>query len=339
MSPSTTNPVTIAGLYFDDLEIGRRFDDAPAITITAGHAAMHQAIAGDRLRIALDQTLAEAVTGRPGLIAHPNLVCDMAIGQSTLATGRVMANLFYRDLVFQHAPVIGDTLETTTTVVALKENRSRTRGVATGLAVLQIVSRDQDGREVLNFQRCAMLPIRPGAEGGPHADAMAGDVPSRSAGELARVADGWNFAAIGQRFAGEHFADLAPGRIYSVETGDVVSAAPELVRLSLNLAAAHTDARATGTGRRLVYGGHTIALAASHLTRALPNLVYILAWDGCDHVGPVFEDDTLSSSILVQACDPLAAGGGLANLRITVEAHRTDGDAKVLDWRIAALLA
>ena len=42
-------------------------------------------------------------------------------------------------------------------------------------------------------------------------------------------------------------------------TGDVVSSAPELARLTLNIAATHHDSRVGG--RRLVYGGHTIGLA------------------------------------------------------------------------------
>ncbi len=66
------------------------------MTLTAGAAATHQSIIGDRLRLALDAELAAAVTGSTGALAHPALVCDVAIGQSTLVTQRVKANLFYR---------------------------------------------------------------------------------------------------------------------------------------------------------------------------------------------------------------------------------------------------
>ena len=38
------------------------------------------------------------MTGAPAALAHPALVSDVAIGQSTLATQRVKANLFYRGL-------------------------------------------------------------------------------------------------------------------------------------------------------------------------------------------------------------------------------------------------
>ena len=41
------------------------------MTLTPGVAAAHQAILGDRLRLALDAELAHAVTGVPGVLAHP----------------------------------------------------------------------------------------------------------------------------------------------------------------------------------------------------------------------------------------------------------------------------
>ena len=110
------------GPYFDDLVVGQVFDWAPSMTLTAGAAAVHQSIIGDRLRLALDADLAMAVTGATAALAHPVLVCDVAIGQSTLATQWVKANLFYRGLAFHRFPVIGDTLFTRTEVVGLKQN-------------------------------------------------------------------------------------------------------------------------------------------------------------------------------------------------------------------------
>ena len=67
--------------YFEDFEHGQLFADAPALTITSGHAAVHQALTGDRLRLPLDAELSRAVTGAAEALAHPNLVCDIAIGR------------------------------------------------------------------------------------------------------------------------------------------------------------------------------------------------------------------------------------------------------------------
>ena len=117
------------GPFFDDLAVGQVFDSAPSATLSSGLAAAHQAILGDRMRLALDAELCAAVTGSPGPLAHPGLVCDVAIGQSTLVTQRVKANLFYRGLTFHRFPVIGDSIFTRTEVVGLRaESRSSRAG-------------------------------------------------------------------------------------------------------------------------------------------------------------------------------------------------------------------
>src|SRR5205823_2119856 len=129
---------------------------------------------------------------------------------------------------------------------------------------------------------------------------------------------------------------------YVLENGDTVTDAPELARLSLNVAAAHTDATSTTRGKRLVYGGHTIGIALAHVTRALPNLVTVVAWRSCDHLAPVFEGDVLRSVVSVEALEPLAAdGGALVELRVETAADRGDESPRevVLDWRLVGVMA
>ena len=322
------------GPYFDDLVVGRVFDTAPAMTLASGVAATHQAILGDRLRMALDAELSHAVTGFPGALAHPALVCDVAIGQSTLVTQRVKANLFYRGLRFHRFPVIGDTLFTRTEVVGLRQNSVKPDRVPTGLAALRMTTVDQVGRLVLDFHRCAMLPLSPGVTATGHADDLA------QIGADAVTADPtlhWDAEAFRQRVPGPHLdADMAGAVLRS--SADVVSSAPELARLTLNIAATHHDARPAG--RRLVYGGHTIGLALAQATRLLPNLVTVLGWQSCDHTGPVHEGDTLYSDLHIEAAEPLAGERGavltLRSLVYAAAAAETD-DRPVLDWRFTAL--
>lgn len=99
-----------------------------------------------------DGELATAVTGAAGPLAHPALVCDVAIGQTTLVTQRVKANLFYRGLVFHRFPVIGDTLFTRTEVVGLKENTTKPGRARTGLAALRMTTVDDLGRRRHSFR-------------------------------------------------------------------------------------------------------------------------------------------------------------------------------------------
>jgi acyl dehydratase len=320
------------GPYFDDLEVGQIFDSAPSMTLTAGSAAVHQSILGDRLRLALDAQLAYAVTGATAALAHPALVCDVAIGQSTLATQRVKANLFYRGLRFHRFPVIGDSLFTRTEVVGLKQNSAKPGRAPTGLAALRMTTVDQIGRLVLDFYRCAMLPLLDEAADTGRAD----DLSAIGADPVATpdpTAD-WDADAYRDKVPGSGFDARITGSVLR-SPADVVSSAPELARLTLNIAATHHDWRVGG--QRLVYGGHTIGLAMAQATRALPNLVTVLGWESCDHTGPVHEGDTLYSELYVDEIAPLPDGrGGVLKLRSLVYAVG-DLDRQVLDWRFTAL--
>ncbi|HEY1840766.1 MAG TPA: MaoC family dehydratase [Mycobacterium sp.] len=323
------------GPYFDQLHTGHVFAGAPSMTLTPGLAAVHQSILGDRLRLPLDAELSAAVTGLPAALAHPGLVCDVAIGQSTLATQHVKANLFYRGLVFYRFPAIGDTLFTRTEVVGLKKNSAKAGRAPTGLVALRMTTIDQADRLILDFYRCAMLPLSPGAD--PD-DADHSDDLSKVGADLASpppAAADWNGEVFRKRVPGPHFdAGVAGSVLHS--SADVVSNAPELARLTLNIAAVHHDSRLGG--RRLVYGGHTIGLALAQASRLLPNLATVLGWQSCDHTAPVYEGDTLYSELHIDSAEP-TDGGGVLGLRSLVYAHSDPQQEprQVLDWRFTAL--
>lgn len=323
------------GPYFDDLTHGDVFDTAPPATLTDGAASVHAAIVGERLRLALDADLSRRVTGGLRPLAPPSLVWDLAIGQSTPVTHHVKANLFYRGLAFRRAPAVGDTLHTRTEVVGLRQNTPRPDRAPTGLVALRITTADQHDRTVLDFWRCAMLPLRVPAARTGHADDLA--AVGQAVQEPGVVAAGWDLEPFRDALPSALRRDLLPGTEWQVGGGDVVSSAPELARLTLNVARTHHDDEA---GTRLVYGGHTIGLALTQAVRALPELVTVLAWHGCDHTGPVREGDTLQSTVLVEDVQPGPAGGRLVHLRSRVTARTGPGDPPrdVLDWRYVGLL-
>lgn len=325
----------VGGPYFDDLSVGTVFDTAPGVTLTDGLSAAHQVILGDRIRLALDTHLSRAVTGAPTAVVNPGLVCDIAIGQSTLATHHVKANLFYRGLRFHRFPHLADTLYTRTEVVGLRENSARPGRPPTGLAALRMTTTDQDGRTVLDFYRCAMLPLSdaPDPTRVVHADDLSSIGPSDA--PAWSVPDNWNLNTYRDRVPGERFSPDLVGTEFA-NSGDVVTSAPELARLSLNIAAVHHDERVGGS--RLVYGGHTIGIALAQAVRALPNLVTVLGWESCDHTGPVRESDTLTSTLEVVAADPIGDAWAV-HLRSIVHARSGGGaDRPALDWRFTALM-
>jgi len=337
-TPATDDAVLVGGPYWEQLSVGDIYVEFPALTLTEGHAALHQSIVGDRLRLALDATLSQRVAGRR--LAHPMLVCDVSIGQSTLPTQRVIGNLFYRRLMLRRLPAIGDTLRSTTEIVALKRNTVKEGRKPTGLAVLHIITVDQEDRAILDYWRCAMLPIADLEASEPHADDLArfpADLPPDA---LSGALDGLDLDAYRSAVPGAHFAELSVPTTWTLDGGDSVTGAPELARLSLNIAKAHTDPGSHHSGRRLVYGGHTIGIAAAQITKALPNLVTIIGWHHCNHLAPVFEGDVLRSTITLQDSEALPAGGGLVTLQCDVDAQRADGSTDaVLDWRLVGAMA
>ena len=180
-----------------------------------------------------------------------------------------------------------------------------------------------------------MLPLRDAAALTGHADDMA-EVGS-SAGPVPDPTLGWRLEAVRELYpVDRRTPELAQGQSWEVIGCDVVSSAPELARATLNTARVHHDDAAGG---RLVYGGHTIGLALSQAVRALPDVVTVLSWQSCDHLGPVREGDTLSSRVEVEEVQAQATGRAV-RLRSLVHARSGPDDSPrpVLDWRFRALL-
>jgi acyl dehydratase len=328
-----TTSSSVSAPWFEDFSPGLEFD-APAVTLTDGHAAIYQAITADRLRLPLDRHEAQRFTGDVRGLVHPMLTTNIAIGQSTWASQRVKANLFYRGLVLRGPVTIGDTLYTRTRVVGLRQNRRQAGRAATGMVALEMHTTNQRDQLVLHCWRCPMIPCQdPQADTG-HADNLdsLGSVPDSA--ELLTQLPAWNLAS-SARWLGMRAAAMNLNIITAIESRDTITSAPELVRLTLNMAMAHTDASLSYLGERLVYGGHTISLAFAQLTRALPNIVSLLAWESCDHTAPVVENDRLRSCVTLLDRVPVPDGRS-ALLRLRVEAYAARGtpetESRVLDW-------
>lgn len=312
------------GPYYDDLTPGHLFDSPPAVTVEGGLAAAYQAITGDGLPLTLDRRLCEAVTGHPGRLANPGLVMHLSIGASTVATKRVIANLFYRNVRLRRPVFEGETLHTTTQVTAMADAAAKPDRPPRGKLLLGIQT-TADGDRVLDYERCPLLPLRGEVLPG-HDDEIGNAVADLDLGAyLPFVPRHWNLELLGPP------SDWGVGSTRSDPLRDVVDNAVALVRLTHNLAAAHRDSSASPYDQRLVYGGHTVALAQASLGRVLPGLATVLGWHACNHVAPVFEGDVLSfdhTLVGFATSDP----GRLMAVRTTVRAHRDGEDVEVLDW-------
>ena len=330
VTPTSVDVVDDPGPYFDDLEVGQRIQPGPAVTIGAGEAAVYRAVCGDPMATSLDRLLGEAVTGRSGRLVNPGLVMHVSIGQSTVATRRVIANLFYRGVALRRPVWEGETLHTEVTIRALADLSRRSDRPARGLALLGIrTTCVDDGKMVVDYERCAMLLVRDPALLTGHADDLGevDPVVDLDAWED-RVPTGWDPSPLaGMADQGWAISDRRTDRLRDTVTGALL-----LVRLTQNQAPPHRDPAEGPSGQRLVYGGHTIGLAQASLARMMPGTATVVGWQSCDHLAPVYEEDVLAFHHTLLDERPVG-DGRLRAVRVEVDADRDGEPTPVLDWR------
>ena len=330
----------IDGPYFEDFQVGQVFA-APAVTVTEGHTAFYQSVTGDRMRLPLDRHLSQAVTGESRALVHPMMVINLVNGQTTFASQQVKGNLFYRGLLLLAPVYVGDTLTTTTKVVGLRQNKVKPGRDATGMVALEMATTNQNGLRVMQYWRCPMIPCRDASADTGRDDSFDW-IPERlhDAQLTAAIPQGWKLAAMAPERYLVPAPPLAVGDRVVIGPQDTVTCAPELVRITGNIAFTHTDASRSYLGKRLVYGGHTISITLAQIGRALPNLLTLIGWQGCEHTAPVLEEDIIRTEFSVNTAMPVAAGGKLYELHALTYAKRAlagkDGyeESAVLDWRL-----
>jgi len=312
-------------MFYDDMHQGLRFEQPAGVKIDSGMVALYTSLSGDSLALTLDGPLCEEVTGSPELLVNPALVMHVSIGASTVATRNVIGNLFYRNVI-QHQPVFqGTTLRTTTGVLAMSDARPRPDTRPRGKVLLGMQTVTADGSVVLDYERCPLIPCREEAAPG-HTDDIGAASGELDLAAYASAVPSWNLAPLGAR------DEWQPGSTRDDLQRDHVDLATPLARITHNQAAVHRDSEASPYPTRLVYGGHTVALAQASLNRVLRGLATVIGWHACSHTAPVFENDILSCHHTL--IDQREVDGGLLRaVHVDVLAHRPDSDpVSVLDW-------
>lgn len=323
---SHVTPLPPKGLFYDDMHVGLRFPTPAGVILDAGITSLYTAISGDSLALTLDQDLCRRVTGDDMLLVNPALVLHVSIGASTVATRNVIGNLFYRNVVLATQVHQGTTLRTVTGVRAMADSRPKPGSSPRGKVLLGIHTTTADGITVVDYERCPLLPCQ-GDQAPGHGDEIGSAAPELDLNSFAAsVPTNWDLTPLG-----EH-DDWIVGETRSDFQRDMVDMATALVRITHNQAAVHRDADASSYDGRLVYGGHTVALAQASLNRVVSGLATVVGWHSCNHTAPVFENDILSCRHTLVG-EQQASGGWLRAVHIEVDAHRPGAEpVKVLDW-------
>ncbi len=291
------DPTQLGPLY-EDFSVGATLPPLPSVTLSDADNTAYRAITGDQHALAANRTLAAQVTGDRRGLANPAVVIQYSIGQTTMATRQAIANLYYRSVRLLRPVYLGQTLTTTTTVLGMKDSQPK-HGQFRGKVWLGITTSSEDG-PVVAYERCALIRGR-GPEMAGHADTIPGPSDPSPLDGLVNLVPEWDLAALPT-------TSWPLGETKTDPLRDHIDLAAPFARMTFNQAAVHRDVTLTATGRRLVYGGHVQGLAQASLTRMMPGLATVVAWDGCDHLGPAFEGDLIEFRHTPR--DEVAAGSG-----------------------------
>ena len=296
MSPTPVPPGArpADGWFFEDYRIGQRFGHATPRTVTDGDCALYIALTGARHPIHCAEPVARAV-GHPRCPVDDLLVFHIAFGKTVHDISyNAIANLGYAGLRFLEPVYVGDTIDSQTEVIGLKENSNGTSGVL----YVGSRARNQHGREVLSWARWVMVAKRNAKSPAPATviPALPREVEAAklSVPAFLRPA-GLDPMATGSTRTWE---DYEPGTTLDHPSGVTMEESDHMLatRLYQNTARIHFDAfaaRENAFGRRLIYGGHVISVCRALSYDGLENTLAIAAINGGTHSNPTFAGDTL----------------------------------------------
>jgi acyl dehydratase len=145
----------VAGLYFEQLEPGQRFEHAVRRTVTETDNLLFSALTMNPAAIHLD---AEYSKGTPygERIVNSVFTLGLLVGLSVYDTtfGTTIGNLGFEEVRFSKPVLIGDTLRATTTVVSKRESQSRKDS---GIVVFEHRAWNQRDEEVAICRRAALM--------------------------------------------------------------------------------------------------------------------------------------------------------------------------------------
>jgi acyl dehydratase len=148
----------MAGMLFEELEVGRVIQHEPGRTITEADNVFFSCLTMNPQPLHVDfHAASKAEFGKP--LVNSLLTLGVAVGLSVKDTtlGTTVGNLGFEKVEFPRPVFHGDTIYAETEVVDKRESRSRP---AWGIVVFEHRARNQDGEIVMRCRRAAMMRRR-----------------------------------------------------------------------------------------------------------------------------------------------------------------------------------
>ena len=154
----------MAGVYFEDLTVGRVFKHSIRRTVTEADNVFFSALTHNPAQLHLDEEYCKEHTEYGTRIVNScftlGLMVGISVGETTLGT--TVANLGWDEVRFPKPVFHGDTLRVESVVVESRESKSRP---AQGITIFEHRAYNQKGELVASCKRSALMHRRPAGEG------------------------------------------------------------------------------------------------------------------------------------------------------------------------------
>jgi len=282
------------GRYFEDFKLDETIQHATPRTISEGEVALYIALTGARQVVHSAQTVAQSL-GYKTRPVDDLLAFHIAFGKTVPDISvNAIANLGYAEVRFLQPVYVDDTLQTSSTVIGLKENSNGKSGVV----YVRSVATNQLQQPVFSWVRWVMVH-----KNNPSAPAPETVIPTLQTVvpvetlSIPHFLDARHFDE--NWTGGKYFwEDYQIGERINHPSGMTVSDTDHTLATKLyqNNARLHFDdcmMKDSSFGKRLMYGGHVISICRALTYEGLENALTILAINAGTHCNPTFGDDTI----------------------------------------------
>ena len=304
-----------AGRFFENYTVGETIRHAVPRTVGAGERALYHALYPARHALYSSDAFAQAC-GLPQSplddIAAFHVVFGKTVPDISL---NALANLGYAEGRWRRPVYAGDTINSTSEVIGVKQNSNGKSGVVW----VRTTGHNQNGEVVIDYVRWAM--VRKRDTDTPAPETVIPDLKSAlDVGDLV-VPDGLTFSEYDFDLAGEphRWGDYEVGETIDHVDGVTVEEAEHMMatRLWQNTAKVHFDVRSRPDGQRLIYGGHVISMARALSFNGLANAQMVVGLNGGAHANPCFAGDTIRAwSEVLDKAETGTPGVGALRLRL-----------------------